>query len=172
MKRERPPVNPSEPPEVEFLCPACHRRNQMELWTSPCRRNCRHCGETLPLERGAGEDDAGPIGVCGVCGGRWLYLQRDFNQKIGCGIVLVGILLSVPTYGLSLVAAAILDLFLYRRLAWVTVCYYCQAHYRGVRIHPSHKPYDLQIGETTTIDREKGITRLRNLPAPQSGHRG
>ena len=149
---------------VVFLCPACRRRDERPLWDGPTRHECRHCGAHIELDRGAGEAPAGPIGTCGFCGGRWLYLQRDFNQKIGCAIVLAGIATSYHTYGLSLVAAALIDFALYRWLPAVTVCYACQAHYRGVAIHPDHRPYDLQVGETTARELESGIAHLRNLP--------
>ncbi len=154
---------------LEFLCPGCRRRNRTGLGTGTWETDCQHCSRSLALERGPGEEAVGPIQVCAVCGGNWFYLQKDFNQKIGCGVVLVGILFSFHTYGLSLVACALVDLALYRWLPWVTVCYYCQAHYRGIPLHPSHRAHDLQIAETTTREREQGGLTLRNLPEGDRG---
>lgn len=171
---EHPQAGSPPPPrsEVEFLCPRCRRRNRRKLWTGPGTVPCGHCGRNLEVDRGPGEPAGGPLGVCGVCGGRWLYLQRDFNQKVGCAFVLAGILASWHTYGLSLLAAGVVDLLLYRWLPWVTVCYFCQAHYRAVRVNPSHRPYDLQIGETTTLEVEQGAEGLRNLPLRPAAEAG
>ena len=154
----------SRPHTIDFLCPGCRRRNRTDLRSGAWETPCQHCARSLALKREPGEEAGVPIQVCAVCGGKWFYLQKDFNQKIGCGVVLVGILFSFHTYGLSLVVCALVDLALYRWLPWVTVCYYCQAHYRGIPLHPTHRAHDLQIAETTTRERELGVHTLRNLP--------
>jgi hypothetical protein len=85
---------------------------------------------------------------CAACGGRQLYIQRDFNQKVGLGIVVAGALLVpfTPFYS-SLFAAAIADAVLYALVPEITVCYRCHAHFRGFERNPEHQAFDLHLAE-------------------------
>ena len=77
-----------------------------------------------------------------------MYVQRDFNQKAGLAIVVLGAILAPFTpYYSSLFAAAALDAVLYAFLPEITICYRCQAHFRGFRRHPRHHAFDLHIAE-------------------------
>lgn len=84
---------------------------------------------------------------CPACDGAQLYVQRDFNQKAGLAVVIVGAVLAPFTHYLSLVAAALIDAALYSLLAEIAVCYRCEAHFRGFRRNPAHEPFDLHIAE-------------------------
>jgi hypothetical protein len=85
---------------------------------------------------------------CAACGGAQLYVQRDFNQKAGLGVVVVGAMLAPFTpYYSSLFVAALIDAGLYALLPEVTICYRCQAHYRGFERNPRHQPFDLHLAE-------------------------
>jgi hypothetical protein len=90
----------------------------------------------------------GPIERCPACGATRLYVQRDFNQKAGLAIVVVGAALApfTPFYS-SLFAAAALDAALYAVLPEITVCYRCQAHLRGFARNPGHEAFDLHVAE-------------------------
>jgi hypothetical protein len=86
-----------------------------------------------------------PQGVefCPVCDCRHLYRQRDFNRTLGCLLVAVGAALVPWTYGLSLVALALVDLVLYYRLPEAVVCYRCDTVFRDARPGPRHGEFDL-----------------------------
>jgi hypothetical protein len=85
---------------------------------------------------------------CAACDGAQLYVQRDFNQKAGLAIVVVGALLAPFTpYYASLFAAALIDAGLYALLPEITVCYRCHAHYRGFARNPRHAAFDLHLAE-------------------------
>jgi hypothetical protein len=88
------------------------------------------------------------VDACPACGGRQLYLQRDFNQKAGLAIVVLGGLLApfTPFYS-SLIVAAAVDAALYALLPEIAVCYRCQAHFRGFRRNPAHQAFDLHVAE-------------------------
>lgn len=90
---------------------------------------------------------AGRVDRCLRCGHDQLYLQKDFNRKIGMGVFVVAAILSVPTWGLSLLAATLIDLGLYYLLGSVTICYSCGAQHRGFAKNPDHRPFDLHIAE-------------------------
>jgi hypothetical protein len=75
-------------------------------------------------------------------------VQRDFNQKVGLGIVVVGAALAPFTpYYASLGVAAVVDAILYVLLPEITVCYRCHAHFRGYPRNPKHEAFDLHIAE-------------------------
>lgn len=85
---------------------------------------------------------------CMVCGDDKFYVQKAFDQRLGCLIVAVGAVLVPWTYGLSLAVCALADLLLYRRLPPLTVCYVCKARYAGYPTHPDHAAYDLMTAQT------------------------
>jgi len=88
------------------------------------------------------------VDVCPACGGRQLYVQRDFNQKAGLAVVVAGAVLAPFTpYYSSLVVAALVDAGLYLLLPEITICYRCQAHFRGFDRNPGHQPFDLHTAE-------------------------
>jgi hypothetical protein len=91
--------------------------------------------------------DQAIVDRCPACDGAQLYVQRDFNQKAGLGVVIVGAILAPFTFYLSLVAAAIIDAGLYAMLGEITICYRCEAHFRGFTRNPAHEPFDLHIAE-------------------------
>ena len=66
-------------------------------------------------------------------------------------VFIVAALLSVPTWGLSLLAATIIDLILYFALGDATLCYGCGALHRGFRKNPDHGDFDIHIQES--VDR-------------------
>jgi len=76
-----------------------------------------------------------------------LYVQKDFNRRLGLAIVLLGVLFSYHTYGLSLLVCAIIDFILYRVLPLVTVCYKCGAIHRGFVSNPRHVGFDMHTAE-------------------------
>ncbi len=81
--------------------------------------------------------------VCPLCGCRHLYPQRDFNRALGCTLVAIGAALVPWTFGLSLLAFGLVDLWLYRRLQEVVVCYRCDTVYRDARPLPRQTEFDL-----------------------------
>ena len=132
---------------INFLCPSCSQENVFVTGENVENLKCEHCQAPLYLQ--ISESIAGPglIDTCVVCGKDLFYLQKDFNRRLGCAILVVGAITSIFTYGLSLLVAAALDWFLYYRLPEVTVCYFCNTIYRGYASNPRHKGYDLSTGE-------------------------
>ncbi len=87
------------------------------------------------------------VALCRDCGSKDLYLQKDFPRKIAIPIILAGMITVPWTYGISLLVVALIDFILYRRVAWMTVCYRCHAEYRGFTKNPSHKEFDRHVDE-------------------------
>jgi DNA-directed RNA polymerase subunit RPC12/RpoP len=132
-------------PEIAFACPSCGREAVAGL---DGRGRCRRCGAEQTLEVPETTQRTRVVESCPACANRLLYVQRDFNQKAGLGVVIVGAALApfTPFYSSLFVAAAI-DAALYALLPDVTVCYRCQAHLRGFARNPAHQPFDLHLAE-------------------------
>jgi hypothetical protein len=92
------------------------------------------------------------VDLCPRCAGDRLYVQRDFNQKAGLAIVVVGAALAPFTpYYSSLFVAAAVDAVLYAMLPEITICYRCGTHFRGFDRNPKHEAFDLHIAEQYTV---------------------
>jgi DNA-directed RNA polymerase subunit RPC12/RpoP len=138
-----PVVRPG--PEIAFACPSCGREAQAGL---DGQGACRHCGAAPPVQVPAALRETRMVEACPACGNGLLYVQRDFNQKVGLGIVVLGGALApfTPFYASLFVAAAV-DALLYALLPDVTVCYRCHAHLRGFARNPRHHAFDLHLAE-------------------------
>lgn len=92
---------------------------------------CPECGVARALAQ-EGWSDAGErrVEICPLCGSKHLYRQRDVHRAWGCTLVLIGAALVPWTYGLSLVALGLVDVYLHRRLRDAVVCYRCDTVYR------------------------------------------
>jgi DNA-directed RNA polymerase subunit RPC12/RpoP len=133
------------PPEIAFRCPRCAREATAGL---DGQGTCRACGERPVLEVKAALGEGPVVEHCPACRGRQLYVQRDFNQKVGLAVVILGALFAPFTrFYWSLVLAVLVDAGLYLLLPEITVCYRCHAHFRGFRRNPQHQPFDLHLAE-------------------------
>jgi hypothetical protein len=130
-------------PEIAFRCPACGGEAECGL---DGKGRCA-CGATPSLVLTPSLREANVVDRCPACDSGQLYVQRDFNQKAGLAVVIVGGILAPFTFYLSLVAAAIIDAGLYLMLDEITICYRCEAHFRSFRRNPGHEPFDLHIAE-------------------------
>jgi len=110
------------------LSPSCESCGQI-LWS--------HMTETFQTEL--------KLTQCPQCASPHLYRQKDFNRKLGLGLIVVGVATSVITYGLSLVVVTLLDLWLYRRVGEVGLCYQCHAQFREDPNVQTLSPFDLEI---------------------------
>jgi len=123
---------------------------------------CRKCGKAfhadLPLESGS-------IERCVFCGNRAFFLQKDFDQRLGCLIMAVSLAAALFVgwrfgwiyFTPLLLATVLIDWVVAARIRPVTICYRCDAEYRDLPIHPRHGPYDPHVaerfGETKTVRR-------------------
>lgn len=83
---------------------------------------------------------------CPVCGCRQFYLSKDFNQFLGCLIMLVGIILVPFTYALSLPVFALIDWFLHRKVPTIINCYKCGSEFHGFSNTRGFRPFLHHIG--------------------------
>jgi hypothetical protein len=150
--------------EIEFFCPGCRTACQVEASDTSAVIRCSACGRSFSQPA---EFSSAQTGVqrCGICGCRDLYIQKDFNRKIGVAIVVVGAVLAPFTKLISLLVCALIDLMLYRVLPTITICYRCHTIYRDVAMNPEHDGFNLGIN-----DRYRAAERER--PAGEPGSSG
>ena len=95
------------------------------------------------------------VDSCSRCRSTAFYVQKDFDQRLGCAILALGAALALLAAwkfgGIWLVpvllAFAAIDFALARRVPPVVICYRCDTEYRGVPDAGSYRAYDPHIAE-------------------------
>lgn len=131
--------------QIETFCPHCKELQTILGTENLSERRCTKCNEHV-LSHGTDAFHASEtLNQCPACGCTHLFRQRDFNRRLGMAILVVGIVLSFFTYGISLLFVTVLDLFLYFKVKEVAVCYGCSAVYRGYSGIPRLEPFQLVL---------------------------
>ena len=130
--------------EVTITCPACGSAVSIYPSSSASSALCNVCQHEIPTHFTL-RHEKGFLDDCPACGRKDFYRQKDFNRKIGVGLFIIAAILSVWTYGLSLVILWLLDLFLFRRLGSVVICYNCQSIFRGIREEEKIPEFDHEM---------------------------
>lgn len=137
---------------LTFCCPHCERSSRVELRADE-RLRCPDCNESWELPAGALA--GGQLTRCLVCPSDELYVRKDFSQRWGLAIIVVGFVASSVawyfhrpywTYGI-LVGTALLDLLLFLLVGDLLQCYRCHAEYRGLSGLESHGYFSLETHE-------------------------
>ena len=128
-------------PSLGRHCPHCKTYQEIPV-SSSIDLICPQCLSSW----GKIEDLSQIFDRCPVCQGRQFYTSKDFNQFIGCLIMLVGIILVPFTYGLSLPVFALVDWILHKRVLTIVGCYKCGSEFRHFPIPKHLKPFIHHIG--------------------------
>ena len=143
---------------VAYICPKCDDESHSVLPAESTELECMHCRHrmTIPEESVVWEDGvAVQVKRCVCCPSKELYYRKDFPQRLGLAIIVVGFVLSsiayfyhqkILTFGI-LFASAGLDLLIGYLVGNLIQCYRCHAEYRGVVEHENHEAFDLEIHE-------------------------
>ncbi|HEV2063333.1 MAG TPA: hypothetical protein VGS00_02150 [Thermoanaerobaculia bacterium] len=127
---------------------------------------CAKCGKSFAASF---EGVLGKDGVerCAFCGGRAFFLQKDFDQRLGC--LFMGISLALALFvgwkagwfwfTPALLASVVVDWIVAARIKPVTICYRCDAEYRGTPPTPLQRGYDPHIAERYA--ETKTVRRMR-----------
>lgn len=147
-------------------CPECDAGLPVRAAESAAAIACGGCGREIPLTISDGLKEDRAVDRCPVCEGGDFYIRKDFDPKVGLTVVIIGALISAGFYwfGKDLIAysilglAALIDLVVYGRLTFVTVCYRCHTEFRGnyPRIAP---PFDLHTADVLELEYERKIGR-------------
>lgn len=130
-------------PVLARHCPACRQYAAVEMHSHQ-DLICPQCHAKWGRIKEADDIFAG----CPICTCRQFYRHKDFNQLLGCAIMLVGIILVPWTYGLSLPVFWGIDVLLHKRMrsAEVAVCYRCGSEFRNMEIPVRVKAFMHHIG--------------------------
>lgn len=137
---------------VEFGCPGCGHAVEGEPGATV---RCGRCGHETVLP------DRKDLSQCLACGCKELYRHRDFSQKVGIALIVVGAGLWIWLGSfLPMIAAALLDVILYFKLPDVAICYRCKAHHRDFPGIAAVAAFDLERHEHYRFEKAREEGRL------------
>ena len=127
---------------------------------------CGRCGRDIPLSFSDALRAGRAVDSCPVCTGADFYTRKDFNPRVGVGVVIAGALVSAVFYWFGrdliaygiLAAAALIDLIVYGRLKDLTVCYRCHSEFRGAYARTAGA-FDLHTADGLEMEYERRIGR-------------
>lgn len=131
---------------VQITCAGCGSSVEIHPDQSAQKVQCEVCQHVTDVKF-TSEHEAGILKECPVCTRQDFYKQKDFNRKIGVALFVIAAILSIWTYGLSLVALYLVDLFLFRKLALVAVCYKCRTNFRNVVNMSEIRDFDHEMND-------------------------
>jgi len=138
---------------VTFGCPQCEQTVSAPVPPGVDAVACSACQSRVAIPRGAFEG-AG-LRRCLVCPSSDLYVRKDFPQRLGVTLVVLGFAASCVawhyheiflTFGI-LFATALADVLLYVLCGEALQCYRCGAMYRDVPGIEDHAPFSLDVHE-------------------------
>ena len=160
--------------QIGYDCPSCSAPVRLSGVETLSVLPCPHCGTALEVPADGFAADSPPRLVrCLVCPSHDLFIRKDFPQRLGVGIVVVGLLASCVAWGMRelvatfaiLFATAAVDLVLYLLVPDCVACYRCGARYRGPGAD-GFAPFDLETHER----HRQQVARLQDLaPRPPAG---
>lgn len=138
---------------VTFRCPSCERSGRTDLSAGDAAVLCPYCDWSSPIPADSVEDNH--VKACAVCPSTELYVRKDFSQRLGVTIIVLGFVASsiawfnyqiITTYAI-LFATALFDVVLYLRVGNVLQCYRCHSEYRGLDGLDEFEPFNLETHE-------------------------
>lgn len=131
---------------VQITCTGCGSSVEVHPDVTAEKVKCDICTHVTPVHFKAPHVE-GKLEECPVCTRQDFYKQKDFNRKIGVALFVIAAILSIWTYGLSLVALYLVDLFLFRKLAMVAICYKCKTNFRSLANMSDIRDYDHEMND-------------------------
>jgi len=139
--------------QVSFQCPDCEQARRANVAAGTTAIACDGCHWSRPVRFDVSETSVPE--ACLVCGCGDLWRQKDFPERLGLAMVVLGALLSTVAWAYHLPAAALgillgfalVDLVLFTFMKDVLVCYRCHARYRDVPFREDHPRFNLETAE-------------------------
>jgi hypothetical protein len=127
---------------------------------------CAKCGKGFRADFQEVADSAGEL-RCAFCGNRAFFLQRDFDQRLGCLILAASLAIALIVgwrfgwiyFTPVLLATVLVDWIVAARIRPVTICYRCDAEYRDFPGAARYKGYDPHVAERYA--ETKTVRRMR-----------
>jgi DNA-directed RNA polymerase subunit RPC12/RpoP len=155
---------------VTYRCFACQATTRSAFAADLTQFACANCGEKIAIPEGAVNGER--IERCLVCPSTDLFARKDFPQRLGVALVVLGFGASCITWAhyqvfwtfAILFLTAFVDLVLYVVMGESLTCYRCGAQYRGSTEIARHGGFDLE-----THERYRQLAaRLKEHPEPSA----
>jgi hypothetical protein len=131
---------------VQITCPNCTSSVEIHPDHLAHKAECTVCSHSIDVKF-TSDHEHGILKECPICSRQDFYKQKDFNRKIGVVLFVIAAILSIWTYGMSLVALYLVDLFLFKKLALVAICYKCQTNFRHLTNMAEIRDYDHEMND-------------------------
>jgi hypothetical protein len=139
--------------QLSFSCPRCERPVKVDVSPAEESVECTNCH--LELRQPADAWDEGRLTRCLVCPSTDLFVRKDFPQRLGLTIVVLGFALSCVTWFfywttftfVVLFVTALADFVLYLVVGDSLACYRWGATYREMPSGSHHEAFDLETHE-------------------------
>jgi hypothetical protein len=131
---------------VQITCKNCGSSVEVHPDHNSTKAECGVCSHITEAHF-THEHEQGILKECPVCTRMDFYKQKDFNRKIGVMLFVIAAIASIWTYGLSLVALYLVDLFLFKRLSPVAICYKCSTNFRKVANIEEIRDFDHEMND-------------------------
>ncbi len=132
--------------EVQITCTSCGSSVEVVPNHLALKAECDVCKHVLDVKF-TPEHEQGILKDCPACTRQDFYKQKDFNRKIGVVLFVIAAILSIWTYGMSLVVLYLMDLFLFKKLSMVCVCYKCLTNFRKVKNVEEIRDFDHEMND-------------------------
>jgi hypothetical protein len=150
--------------QMTARCSKCDAALPVAASDAPSTIKCGRCGTEISLSVSDAVRADRAVDRCPVCTGTDFYIRKDFDPKVGLAVVVIGALISAVFYwfGKDLIAysilggAALIDLVVYGRLKFVTVCYRCHTEFRGA-YERTAPPFDLHIADVLEVEYQRRV---------------
>jgi DNA-directed RNA polymerase subunit RPC12/RpoP len=139
---------------VRYYCGEClMARDFAPPFPEAGEQACARCGRQFRADFGTAA--SGTDFPCAFCGNRAFFLQKDFDQRLGClimaaslcGALVVGWRLGWIWFTPVLLATVLIDWIVAARIRPLAICYRCDAEYRDLPDPSRYKAYDPHVAE-------------------------
>ena len=149
---------------LRYYCPDCLTARDFSGGESG-DYSCAKCGRAFSLS--APGAVSGPLERCAFCGNRAFFVQKDFDQRLGCLAMAISLGLAALVgwrfgwiwFTPVLLATVLVDWAIAARIRTVTICYRCDAEYRDAGSNRRHRAYDPHVAER--FAEVKTVRRMR-----------
>lgn len=131
---------------VHITCPECQSAVNIYPDTEASKAQCDICEHVIEVKFNQTSTQS-ELTQCPCCQRKDFYQQRDFNRKVGVALFVIAAILSIWTYGLSLFALYLVDVFLFKKLQTIAVCYKCKTIFRHVANIAKIPEYDHEMND-------------------------
>ena len=155
--------------KLTFRCPRCEKIGHALPTAESPQLTCVHCQAMWDVPQEVVETNT--VTECLVCQSKDLFIRKDFPQRLGVLLVVIGLIASCYawyrhqlflTFGILFTTAAI-DVVLYLLVPDALVCYRCGTHYRRCKLrdhegfsHGIHERYRQEMARQKQDDAGAG----------------